>query len=57
VAESATPNPRPRKARIKKYTPSEKQLAEDETLRDELRQFDLKKFDQAARTGASHDQI
>jgi hypothetical protein len=31
----------------KKYVPSEKQLASDEKLRDELRHFDLKKFDQA----------
>jgi hypothetical protein len=29
----------------KKYVPSEKQLASDEKLRDELRHFDLKKFD------------
>jgi hypothetical protein len=31
----------------KKYAPSEKQLASDEKLRDELRNFDLKKFDKA----------
>jgi hypothetical protein len=31
----------------KKYVPSEKQLASDEKLRDELRHFDLKKFDKA----------
>ena len=30
----------------KKYVPSEKQRASDEKLRDELRHFDLKKFDQ-----------
>jgi hypothetical protein len=29
----------------KKYVPSEKQRASDEKLRDELRHFDLKKFD------------
>jgi hypothetical protein len=29
----------------KRYVPSEKQRAEDEKLREELRQFDLKKFD------------
>jgi hypothetical protein len=29
----------------KKYVPSEKQRAEDEKLRDELRHFDLKKFE------------
>jgi hypothetical protein len=29
----------------KKYVPSEKQRAEDEKLREELRNFDLKKFD------------
>jgi hypothetical protein len=29
----------------KKYVPSEKQLASDEKLRDELRRFDLKTFD------------
>ena len=31
----------------KKYVPSEKQRASDEKLRDELRHFDLKKFDKA----------
>jgi len=31
----------------KKYVPSEKQRAEDEKLRDELRRFDLKKLDKA----------
>jgi hypothetical protein len=31
----------------KKYVPSAKQLASDEKLRDELRNFDLKKFDKA----------
>jgi len=31
----------------KKYVPSAKQLASDEKLRDELRHFDLKKFDKA----------
>jgi hypothetical protein len=31
----------------KKYVPSEKQRASDEKLRDELRHFDLKKFDRA----------
>jgi len=31
----------------KKYAPSEKQLASDQKLRDELRNFDLKKFDKA----------
>jgi hypothetical protein len=30
-----------------KYVPSEKQRASDEKLRDELRNFDLKKFDKA----------
>jgi hypothetical protein len=30
----------------KKYVPSQKQLANDEKLRDELRNFDLKRFDQ-----------
>jgi hypothetical protein len=34
-------------ARRKKYVPSQKQLASDEKLRDELRHFDLKKFDKA----------
>jgi hypothetical protein len=33
--------------RRKKYVPSEKQRASDEKLRDELRHFDLKKFDRA----------
>jgi len=31
----------------KKYVPSAKQLASDEQLRDELRNFDLKTFDRA----------
>jgi len=31
----------------KKYVPSEKQLASDEKLREQLRHFDLKKFDKA----------
>jgi len=34
----------------KKYVPSEKQLASDEKLREQLRQFDLKKFDKALDT-------
>jgi len=34
-----------RQARTKKYVPSEKQRAEDEELREQLRHFDLKKFD------------
>jgi hypothetical protein len=33
------------RAARKKYVPSEKQRASDEKLRDELRHFDLKKFD------------
>jgi hypothetical protein len=37
-------NGRPARAK-KKYVPSEKQRAADEKLRDELRHFDLKKFD------------
>jgi hypothetical protein len=43
----------------KKYVPSEKQLASDEKLRDELRHFDLKKFDRvlerAIKSGADSD--
>jgi len=35
------------RAARKKYVPSEKQRASDEKLRDELRHFDLKKFDRA----------
>jgi hypothetical protein len=31
----------------KKYAPSEKQLASDEKLREQLRHFDLKTFDKA----------
>jgi hypothetical protein len=31
----------------KKYVPSEKQLASDEKLREQLRHFDLKTFDKA----------
>jgi len=31
----------------KRFVPSEKQRAEDEKLREELRNFDLKKFDKA----------
>lgn len=31
----------------KKYAPSEKQLASDEKLREQLRYFDLKTFDKA----------
>jgi hypothetical protein len=34
-------------ARRKKYVPSAKQLASDEKLREQLRHFDLKKFDKA----------
>ncbi|HUO04725.1 MAG TPA: hypothetical protein VMU16_05960 [Candidatus Binataceae bacterium] len=35
------------RAARKKYVPSEKQRAEDEKLREQLRHFDLKKFDKA----------
>jgi hypothetical protein len=38
----------------KKYVPSEKQLASDEKLRDELRNFDLKKFDKALEKAINH---
>jgi len=34
----------------KKYVPSEKQRASDEQLREQLRHFDLKKFDAALDT-------
>jgi hypothetical protein len=36
-----------RQARAKKYVPSEKQRAEDERLREQLRHFYLEKFDKA----------
>jgi hypothetical protein len=39
----------------KKYVPSEKQLASDEKLRDELRHFDLKKFDKALEKALKSD--
>jgi hypothetical protein len=38
----------------KKYVPSEKQLASDEKLRDELRHFDLKTFDKALEKAINH---
>jgi hypothetical protein len=34
-----------RRSKGKRFVPSEKQRAEDEKLREELRNFDLKKFD------------
>jgi hypothetical protein len=44
----ASTNQNGRSARAKKkYVPSAKQLASDEKLREELRNFDLKKFDKA----------
>jgi uncharacterized protein with WD repeat len=38
----------------KKYVPSEQQRASDEDLLDQLRRFDLKKFDQALDKAINH---